>query len=208
MAEVLWTFPAPVKHAEGAAYLARACGNPAPGGTWHGWIEFVPVGGGVPIRSPRETTQPNRTHAQYWASGLTTVYLEGALERALHPVVVTAPPRPRPPYFSGPAAGPMRDPYGSAGASVLDPFSAFAKGEASLRRRLSALAAWRLAAIIREYGLSEGDAGLGGLTAAELTERIVQGVRSSVRAGRPKGRRSPPSAGNAPLPDRSSHRVG
>jgi hypothetical protein len=208
MAEVLWIFPVPVEAARGGAYLARACGSPAPGGTWHGWIEFVPVGGGVPIRSPRETTQPNRTHAQYWASGLTTVYLEGALERALHPIVVTAPPRPGPPYFSAPAPGLIRDPYGSAGTSALDPFSAFARGEASLRRRLSALAAWRLVAIIREYGLSEGDAELGRLTAAELTERIVHAVRSSVRGGRAEGRRSPASVGNAPLAGRSSHRVG
>ena len=44
-------------------------------------IEFVPVHGGTPLRSSRETTQPNKADAEYWASGLTMVYLEGALER-------------------------------------------------------------------------------------------------------------------------------
>ena len=56
-----------------------------PDGLWHGWLEFEPVDGcNVPaLQSPRETTQPNRTDAVYWATGLTAVYLEGALERAI-----------------------------------------------------------------------------------------------------------------------------
>src|SRR6266566_5970410 len=50
-----------------------------------GWIEFIPIGRWTPVRTPRETTQPNRRNAVYWATGLTPVYLEGALDRALHP---------------------------------------------------------------------------------------------------------------------------
>jgi len=37
----------------------------------------------VPMRTPRETTQPNRACTAYWASGLTHVYLDGALRRAV-----------------------------------------------------------------------------------------------------------------------------
>ena len=37
----------------------------------------------MPVQSPRETTQPNLTDLNYWATGLTPVYLEGALARAL-----------------------------------------------------------------------------------------------------------------------------
>ena len=37
------------------------------------------------VRSGRETTQPNLTDLEYWAQGLTPVYLEGALRRALEP---------------------------------------------------------------------------------------------------------------------------
>ena len=36
----------------------------------------------MPIATGRETTQPNRTDTEYWATGLSEVYLEGALQRA------------------------------------------------------------------------------------------------------------------------------
>ena len=70
---------------DGTAFHARACGEEMSDGLWQGWLEFEPLEGssGQPLRSPRETTQPNRTDAVYWATGLTAVYLEGALERAL-----------------------------------------------------------------------------------------------------------------------------
>lgn len=85
MAEVLVEFQALVVASSGAAYRARACGGEARDGTrrWQGWIEFVPLHGGPTIRTPRETTQPNRSDTAYWAGGLTPVYLKGALRRAL-----------------------------------------------------------------------------------------------------------------------------
>jgi hypothetical protein len=90
MAAVLWRYSTPIRGEDGVRYLAQACGCPTRWGTWHGWIEFIPVADGVagsapPIRTPRETTQPNRVDTEYWASGLTPVYLEGALARALQP---------------------------------------------------------------------------------------------------------------------------
>jgi hypothetical protein len=83
MAEVLVKFPNVVKEPNGVGYTAQACGGPGANGLWEGWIEFTPLDGGAPIRSPRETTQPNRTDALYWANGLGVVFLEGALDRAL-----------------------------------------------------------------------------------------------------------------------------
>jgi hypothetical protein len=83
MAEVLVEFDATVTGENGKSYMARACGDARRDGLWQGWIEFVPLGGGEPVRSDRETTQPNRIDAIYWATGLTPVYLEGALVRAL-----------------------------------------------------------------------------------------------------------------------------
>jgi hypothetical protein len=53
-------------------------------GVWEAWLEFNPLGGGSPLVTSRETTQPNRTDTEYWATGLTIIYLEGALQRALH----------------------------------------------------------------------------------------------------------------------------
>lgn len=92
MAELLVQFQARVVARNGAAYRARACGGEAMDGTsrWHGWIEFVPLHGGPSIRTPRETTQRNRSDTAYWAGGLTPFYLEGALQRALDSNLVLA----------------------------------------------------------------------------------------------------------------------
>lgn len=85
MAEVFLEYQTPLYVDDGRAYLARACGGEAHDGTdrWHGWIEFLPIENGSPVRTARETTQPDRTCTIYWSTGLTRVYLEGALERAL-----------------------------------------------------------------------------------------------------------------------------
>jgi hypothetical protein len=83
MAEVLVDFSDAIRDTDGNTYIARACGAPAPDGKWHGWVEFVSIESGDEIRTGRETTQPNRDHTAYWATGLTPVYLEGALQRAL-----------------------------------------------------------------------------------------------------------------------------
>lgn len=177
-AEVLFEFPDVVVSPDGVRYAARACGRAEPDGLWHGWIEFLPVTGGDPIRSPRETTQPNRTDAAYWATGLTPVYLEGALHRALKPLVRTIPPPPVAPAFDQPAPD-ITDVPGSRVESVLNPFSVYRKGDALLRSELGALAERHLVNIIRAYGLSEqSDAALRRLPAAGLIELIVDGVRA------------------------------
>ena len=103
MAETLLRYQKPVRVPDGTLYEAHACGGPMPGGCWQGWIEFVPIAGGTPVRSPRETTQPNRTDTEYWATGLTQVYLEGALHRAFDTPITIGITPPRPTAFSGPA---------------------------------------------------------------------------------------------------------
>ena len=87
---------------EDRVYRARSCGRERDDGTWEGWIEFVPEDGGPVLASARETTQPNLTDLQYWATGLTPVYLEGALERALTRTPRPAPGPPDPPAYDGP----------------------------------------------------------------------------------------------------------
>lgn len=177
MAEVLLEFPEAVTSSDRKNYTARACGSEMPDGKWQGWIEFVPLGDGEPVRSARETTQPNRRDTEYWATGLTYVYLEGALKRALNPLV-----RPRaaeipPPLFDGPA--PVHGAPPPATESVLDPFSVYRKGEALLRRQLSALAGWHLVNIISRYELSDEDpARLNAQEPARLVEIIIDGVRN------------------------------
>ena len=84
-AEVFLEYDALLSVNDGRAYRARSCGGEAHDGTnrWHGWIEFWPQGEGLPVCTARETTQPDRTCTVYWSTGLTHVYLEGALKRAL-----------------------------------------------------------------------------------------------------------------------------
>ena len=109
-------------------YEARACGSVLSVNTWQGWIEFVPVGGGEPVRSPRETTQPNRTDTEDWATGLTDVYLEGALRRALEPPLAV--PRATAAVRVFASGGVDRVTTADAApTSILDPFSVFEKGE-------------------------------------------------------------------------------
>jgi hypothetical protein len=165
-----------VQDPAGELYVARACGGPMPDGLWEGWIEFIPMDGGPALRSRRETTQPNRQDAVYWATGLTPVYLEGALERALRPLPRPASPDVPPPIFDGPADDDLLPP--PAADSILNPFSVYRKGEALLRRQLGALSAWHLVNIIRAHELSDLDAAsLERLDEATLVETIVAAVR-------------------------------
>lgn len=64
-------------------YRARVYGQQQEDGMWGGWIVFFPFGGGRVISTSRETTQSTLAQLGYWASGLTHLYLHGALERAL-----------------------------------------------------------------------------------------------------------------------------
>jgi hypothetical protein len=187
MAEVLAQFPDPLSTPDGSTYVAQACGAPNPQGLWEAWIEFVPVNGGQPLRSSRETTQPNRTDAEYWATGLTMVYLEGALNRALNPPVRKVVTKPHAMFDEPSRSVAVTTLPNATQDAILDPFSLYEKGEKLLRQELGALASWHLVNIARAYGLSDEPAAiLNALPAAPLVEIIVRGVRS--RAGVPRRR--------------------
>ena len=189
MAEVFAEFDFVFAGDDDTHYRARACGGPMDDGLWQGWIEFVPLdplGGGEVLRSPRETTQPNRTDAAYWAGGLSAIYLEGAFERALHPVVARVAAPPAAPTYDGPA--PSLEPAVATAVppSILDPFSVYQKGEDLLRGQLGALSSWHLVNILLAHGLSAEDpAVLRQLGSATLIELIVAGVRRQLVPARP-----------------------
>ena len=64
-------------------YTVWICGEERRDGTWAGWLEFHPSDVSQPVlRTEQETSQPSRVALEYWAGGLETVYLEGALARA------------------------------------------------------------------------------------------------------------------------------
>jgi hypothetical protein len=186
MAQVLAQFTDVLTDDDRVSYRAHAVGAEMPDGKWQGWLEFLPLNGATPIRSARETTQPNRTDVVYWATGLTTVYLQGALQRALHPVV-RATVEPHVPVFSEPAP-PLAQSSATRGGkqdAVLNPFLVYERGNGLLRRQLGALSAWHLVNIIGAYHLSDTPtAVLNHLPAAQLIDIIVAAVANAHDAAR------------------------
>jgi hypothetical protein len=73
----------PLVHYGRRAYRPRVYGEPRPDGSWAGWIVFFPLDGSPAVATDRETTQSTFELLGVWAAGLTLVYLEGALVRAL-----------------------------------------------------------------------------------------------------------------------------
>jgi hypothetical protein len=184
MAEIFADFSEPVLGKDGTAYLGRVAGVMTPKARWEGWIEFIPVAGGPPIRTPRETTQPTRGDIAYWATGLTRVYLEGAVERALSSTNVRHPTGRSAPQSDEPAPSTVRDAEAPVRDAVLDPFEVYAHGEEALRRKLTAFEAVHLVNIIVAYRLSaEPATALETLSRPALIELIVEAVR---HPGRPK----------------------
>jgi len=73
----------PLFHFSGRTYRPRVYGEPQPDGSWGGWIVFFPLDGSPAVATDRETTQRTIESLGVWGAGLTSVYLEGALVRAL-----------------------------------------------------------------------------------------------------------------------------
>jgi len=169
---------------EGLVYIAQACGRERDDGMWEGWLEFVPHDGSEVLRSQRETTQPNLTDLEYWATGLTPVYLQGALERTLTPPATPSVPLTVRSAYDEPApAAPSVADVTPEADPVLNPFSVYAKSEDLLRRQLGALSRRHLLAIIIGYDLADGfGVDLDALTTAELIDLIVGAVRGRLAA--------------------------
>jgi hypothetical protein len=79
---VIRRFTASATRAEGVylpSVLGRECGD----GRWEAWLFFAPLGNGsAGYVTELETHQRDRATLQLWASGLTPIYIEGALARA------------------------------------------------------------------------------------------------------------------------------
>jgi hypothetical protein len=182
VAEVFVEYRSVLRGNDGSAWDVRICGKEADDGLWDGWIEFDPVGGGNALRSRRETRQPNRADLEYWATGVSVAYLEGAFERATHPLPQPAPPRTASPEFDGPAdpthpPPPRRTPSASAHA-LLDPFKVYAQGEQVLHDELGALGEDHLRNIILEHELADpASVDLHAMSRRGLSELILAAVR-------------------------------
>lgn len=181
MADLLVAYESPVSDDSGS-YDARAVGRYAEDGMWEGWLEFVPLDGRDEVLvTSVESRQPERSHLVYWATGLTPVYLEGALERARKPVTVhvrqavtpaSSAPAPR---FEKTTVAPSPSPE-----AVLDPFEIGGRSLDILRQELGALNRPRLANIIAAYQLNGTNEDLSWMSDAQLAHFIVTAVEAQM----------------------------
>lgn len=183
MAEVLMSFDEPIVHGA-ARYHARAVGRAAEDGMWEGWIEFEPLDTEGPVVvGPVESRQPASHDLAYWATGLTPIFLEGALKRALSPLTVRvrvpetpASSEPAPRMHTVPVGPPLPD-------AVLDPFEIGGRSLDVLRQELGALNRPRLLNIIAAYELNPAGKDLSWMTDAQLIHFIVIATEAQMAKG-------------------------
>jgi hypothetical protein len=154
-------------------YHPRAVGRLA-NGMWQGWLEFLPDRGGEVVVTGTESTQPEREHLVYWATGLTPVYLEGALERALRPQTIRM-QIVEEPASTAPAERVVTQ-MAPRPEAVLDPFEIGRRSLDVLRQELSALNRPRLMNIIAAFDLNPAGNGIDWMTDAQLVTFIVTAV--------------------------------
>jgi hypothetical protein len=177
MAEVLRSFEETIHHASGS-YHPRVIGREADDGMWEGWLEFVPLekDGRHVVVSAVESRQPAREHLEYWAQGLSSIYAEGSLSRALHPITVRA-RAVEVPASDAPAARVVTVPAGGA-RPILDPFDVGARSLDVLAQELGALGRGRLLNIIAAYHMNSSSADLTLMSERELIQLIVTRVET------------------------------
>jgi hypothetical protein len=182
MAEVLLAFDAPAVD-ESGTYRARVVGRRADDGMWEGWLEFQPLDHeGDTLVGPVESRQPEAEHLTYWATGLTPIYVEGALRRARRPVIV----RTRvveEPVSDAPAPRAIVVPVHRElhRDAVLDPFEvARHSGLDVLSQELRAFNRPRLVNIIAEFDLNPAGEDLTWMTDAQLGRFIVVAVEAQM----------------------------
>ena len=171
MAEVLMSYAEPIVDGSGR-YLARAIGRRADDRMWEGWLEFQPIDGASVVIGPVESRQPEAHDLAYWASGLTPVFLEGALKRALNPRTVHL-KIPEIPVSAAPAARVYHAPAAPRPEAILDPFEIGSRNLDILRQQLGALNRPRLQNIIAAFELNPAHEDLSWMTDAQLITFIV-----------------------------------
>ena len=178
MAEVLASFSTPVTDEVGS-YYPRAVGRLAADNMWEGWIEFVPTDGGSDVLvTSVESRQPERQHLIYWATGLSQVYMEGALHRARNPVTVRVPVVDEPISDQPATRRVVVERVVPKPEPVLDPFEIGERNIDILRQELTALNRPRLLNIITAFELAPRDVDLTRMTDAELIGFIVATVEA------------------------------
>jgi hypothetical protein len=160
----------------------RAVGRHSDDGLWEGWLEFIPIGKtGAVVVSGVESRQPEKEHLEYWASGLTPVFLEGALDRAKRPVTVRVRTLEQP-YSTAPEPRSVTVarvmPPGPE--PVLDPFEIGGRSPDLLRQELGALNRPRLLNIIAAFDLNPAGEDVSWMSDHQLAHFIVVAVEAQL----------------------------
>jgi hypothetical protein len=85
MERLLQQFETTFRDKAGDTYTGYVFARPRPRTTWEGFLIFERHRDGERFSTGTETTQPTAEAVLYWATGLTTAYFDGALNRALNP---------------------------------------------------------------------------------------------------------------------------
>jgi len=203
--EVLVHFDESITGRDGVDWSARACGREDGDGRWSGWLEFSRDGDDWRATDV-ESVQPNRRDLEYWVTGLSRVYLQGALARALQDDSERDAGRTSEAERAGVSRAPSRGPLhprvesreveSRAAArpmrAILDPFTTYAQGEGVLRSELSAFSADQLRNIAAAFNLESPETA-SVMREGELIDRIVGAARqrSARSRGGDGGRESP-----------------
>ena len=165
MSELLLHIDQPVVDADGRAFVARVWAREDDIGRWMAWLEFEALDGAARLRTDGETAQPTRRDLDYWVTGISRAYLEGALARA-HESGTRG---------RGDVAVSLADPS-ERPREMFDPFATYAQGEGVLRAELRAMGADHLRNIAAAFAISSPETSAT-LNAAELAEEIVLAAR-------------------------------
>ena len=179
MAELLVEFDELVTSPEGKGYVARVWGEEDDIGRWIGHIEFADPVTGESMWTDQETVQPNRRDLEYWVTGLSRVFLDGALVRAQHQ---SRRATNRPDTHTG-SAGDADLANFVRFRSILDPFATYLQGEGVLRAELGALSTDQLRNVAAAFAIlsPETSASRG---AEEIRDEIVRAARQRMVAAR------------------------
>ena len=181
MDEVLVYFDETIGGPDERRYAARVCTRELKDGRWSGWLEFSADGADWRA-TPIETVQPNRRDVDYWVTGLSRVYLEGALARALGGRASHAGAAPNDLASVAQPVGArshVPPPSQSGPRTILDPFSVFSQGEGVLRAQLGALNPDQVRNIAAAFNIESPETA-GTLDATDLRERIVAAARRRI----------------------------
>jgi hypothetical protein len=167
--EIVFDLEPPITSEGGRRYRPVVVGKAADDGHWSALLEFVATDSPDVLRTDIETRQASEADLHRWASTLSDVYLQGALERA----VVS-------PEESAAHRRVLRQIRTTilAAAAAFDPFEYFTLGEHVLRRELQPFTPAVLRAIIINWGLNPAGFDLSKFTKAQLVTFIVTAVEA------------------------------